>query len=57
MTSITPSTDDKVKNQNHLLSYRKDYKDSIEIDLGHVPDYDEEQESEIPRDWYEPIKD
>ena len=38
------------------LSYRKDFP-HLEESLGHVPDYDEEQESEVPEDWFEPLKD
>ena len=54
MTSTTPKTKVKI---DDLCSFRKEYKDSLEIELGHVPAYDEEQESEIPKNWYEPIKD
>lgn len=37
-------------------SFIKDYP-SLELSVGHVPSYDEEQESEIPKNWYEPLKD
>lgn len=48
---------DKCKTAKDLISFRKEYKENIEIDLGHVPSYNEEQESEIPKAWYEPLKD
>ena len=41
--------------QKGQFSYRKDFP-NLEDSLGHVPDYDEEQESEVPKDWYEPLK-
>jgi len=50
-------TEEKCNTAKDLISFRKDYKDSIEVDLGHVPSYNEEQESEIPKAWYEPLKD
>jgi hypothetical protein len=53
MSSTLTST----KKIDEVSSFRKDYKENIEIELGHVPDYDEEQESEIPKQWFEPIKD
>ena len=51
------STTKEIKEMKPVSAFRKEYKDNIEVDLGHVPAYDEEQESEIPKDWYEPLKD
>lgn len=56
MKSINDA-EEKCKTAKKLFSYRKEYKDSIEVDLGHVLSYNEEQESEIPKAWYEPLKD
>ena len=36
-------------------SFRKDFS-NIELSVGHVPSYDEEQESEVHKEWYEPLK-
>ena len=62
MTSITPKIEKKFKYKNEIqekeegkFSYRKDFP-NLEDSLGHVPDYDEEQESEVPNNWYEPLK-
>jgi len=29
----------------------------LEVSVGHVPDYNEEEESEVPGNWYHPLKD
>tara|TARA_R110002012_G_scaffold279937_3_gene468377 strand:+ start:986 stop:1177 length:192 start_codon:yes stop_codon:yes gene_type:complete len=62
MSSITPKIEKKFKYKNEIeetqkgqFSYRKDFP-NLEDSLGHVPNYDEEQESEVPKDWYEPLK-
>jgi len=36
--------------------FRKEYKEGIENDLGHIPSYDKEKKP-IPVEWYQPIKD
>ncbi len=54
MTSTTKKTKKTIED---YCSFRKEYKEHLETDLGHVPSYDEEQESEVPDTWYEPLKD
>ena len=57
MTSTTQKTKaTKCITAEKISSYRKDFP-NLEEELGHVPGYDEEQESEVPKEWYEPLKD
>tara|TARA_R100000951_G_scaffold107160_1_gene102287 strand:- start:2479 stop:2649 length:171 start_codon:yes stop_codon:yes gene_type:complete len=55
MSSTTPKTDKVDDNFKKHCSYRNDFP-NLEESLGHVPDYNEEQESEVPDDWFEPLK-
>lgn len=62
MTSTMKKTDQKIKGEQKYKTlfcksqFRKEYKDGIEVELGHIPSYDKEKKP-IPVNWYEPIKD
>jgi len=56
MSSTTPKTEQDKKDFKKHSSYRKDFP-GLKESIGHVPDYNEEQESETPDDWFEPLKD
>jgi len=56
MSLITPKIEKEDDNFKNKSSYRKDFP-GLKESLGHVPDYNEEEESEIPDDWFEPLKD
>jgi len=62
MISTTKKIDQEIKGEQKYKTlfcktqFRKEYKDGIESDLGHIPSYDKEKKP-IPINWYEPIKD
>jgi hypothetical protein len=56
MSSTTPKIEEGNEDFKQHSSYRKDFP-GLKESIGHVPDYDEEQESEIPDNWFEPLKD
>jgi hypothetical protein len=55
MSSTTPNIEETKDNFKKHSSYRNDFP-NLEESVGHVPDYDEEQESEVPDNWFEPLK-
>lgn len=62
MTSTMKKTSQEIKGEQKYKTlfcktqFRKEYKEGIETDLGHIPSYDKENKP-IPVSWYEPIKD
>ena len=62
MISTTKKTSQEIKGELKYKTlfckteFRKEYKQGIEMELGHIPSYDKEKKP-IPKDWYQPIKD